>query len=195
MPKKSLRSIMLARRKHLAAEVCLSHSIRIQRRLVMLDVFKSACCVALYSPIFNEVFTEEVFHQALRAGKVVAYPRVRGESLDFVSVSSPAEFAPGAFGVMEPTGSHLIPPSALDLILVPGVAFDLFGNRLGYGKGFYDRVLCLGSRSAISVGLCYEMQLLDELPVEDHDAGLDLLITEERVCPFTQSGRRLLQET
>ncbi|ABA89590.1 5-formyltetrahydrofolate cyclo-ligase [Syntrophotalea carbinolica DSM 2380] len=195
MPKKSLREIMLARRKHLAAEVCLGHSLRVQQRVLALPAFEQAKAVALYSPIFNEVFTEEIFHEALHRGKTVAYPRVRGDQLDFVLVASPQQLSPGAFGVLEPTGSATIPSSALDLVLVPGVAFDLEGNRLGYGKGFYDRVLCGSGRPALSVGLSFESQLVERLPVEDHDQCLDLLITEERDYSFTPSGRCMLEST
>ena len=195
MPKKSLRGIMLTRRKHLAAEVCLSHSLRVQQRVLALPAFEQADVVALYSPILNEVFTEEIFHEALRQGKTVAYPRVAGERLDFVSVASPSDLSPGAFGVLEPTGAALLPSSALDLVLVPGVAFDVKGNRLGYGKGFYDRVLCGAERPALSVGLCFELQVVSSLPVEDHDACLDILITEERNYSFTPSGRCMLEST
>jgi 5-formyltetrahydrofolate cyclo-ligase len=195
MPKKSLRGAMLTRRKHLAAEVCLSHSLRIQQRVVMLPAFEQAEIVALYSPILNEVFTEEIFHEALRQGKTVAYPRVVGERLDFVSVAAPSELSPGAFGVLEPTGSMLLPPNVLDLVLVPGVAFDVGGNRLGYGKGFYDRILGGTGRPALSIGLCFEMQVVKRLPVEDHDACLDILITEERNYSFTPSGRCMLEST
>jgi len=195
MPKKSLRGTMLARRKHLAAETCLSHSLRIQQRVIALPAFRRADVLALYSPILNEVFTEEIFHEALRLGKTVAYPRVRGESLDFVVVASPQELAPGTFGVLEPLGSRLIPSAALDLVLVPGVAFDLEGNRLGYGKGFYDRVLCGAGRPGLSIGLCFELQMVERLPVEDHDQCLDLLMTEEREYSFTPSGRCTLKST
>ncbi|MDK2849072.1 MAG: 5-formyltetrahydrofolate cyclo-ligase [Desulfuromonadales bacterium] len=195
MPKKSLRGTMLARRKHMAAEICLSQSIRIQQRVMALPAFRQADVLALYSPILNEVFTEEIFQEALRLGKTIAYPRVRGESLDFVLVASPQELEPGAFGVLEPTGSRLVPSGALDLVLVPGVAFDLEGYRLGYGKGFYDRVLCGAGRPALSIGLCFELQVVDRLPVEDHDQCLDLVITEERDYPFTPSGRCMLEST
>lgn len=180
----------MARRKHLAAEICLSHSLRIQQRVIRLPAFRKAAAVALYSPILNEVFTEEIMHEALRLGKTVAFPRVCGECLDFVRVRSSSELAPGAFGVLEPTGSTTIPSGDLDLVLVPGVAFDREGNRLGYGKGFYDRVLCGTGRPALTVGLCFEMQLVDRLPIEDHDESLDLLVTEENNYTFTPSSRR-----
>lgn len=195
MPKKSLRGVMLARRKHLAAEVCLSHSLRVQQRVMMLPAFEQAEVVALYSPILNEVYTEELFHEALRQGKLIAYPRVIGARLDFVSVGSYSELSPGSFGVLEPTGTKLIPSRALDLVVVPGVAFDVEGNRLGYGKGFYDRVLCGAARPVLSVGLCFELQVVERLPVEDHDACLDILITEERAYSFTPSGRCMLEST
>jgi 5-formyltetrahydrofolate cyclo-ligase len=188
MPKKSIRGSMLARRKHLAAETCLSHSIRIQQRVLRLDAFRQAGTLALYSPIWNEVFTEEVFCEARRQGKVVAYPRVRGDDLDFVAVDTLENLAPGTFGVLEPTGDALVAPGALDMVLVPGVAFDLAGNRLGYGKGFYDRVLCGTRRPALAVGLCFELQLVDRLPTEEHDVCLDLLVTEEREYRFTAAA-------
>jgi 5-formyltetrahydrofolate cyclo-ligase len=185
MPKKSIRGSMLDRRKHLAAETCLSHSVRIQQRILHLDAFRQAAALALYSPVWNEVFTEEVFREARRQGKSVVYPRVRGSDLDFVAVEALEELASGTFGVLEPLGDALVAPGALDMVLVPGVAFDLQGNRLGYGKGFYDRVLCGTRRPALVVGLCFEFQLVDRLPIEEHDACLDLLVTEEREYRFS----------
>ncbi len=179
MPKRSIRSDLLARRKHLAAETCLSHSLQIQQRLLQSVEFQSATAIALYSPVLNEVFTEQLFRTAYAAGKVIAYPRVRGADLEFVRVAKAADLVPGTFGVLEPTGDQLLSPAALDLVVVPGVGFDRQGGRLGYGKGFYDRGLHSSQRPGSLVGLCFELQLLERLPAESHDVHMDIIITEK----------------
>ncbi len=192
MPKRSIRADLLARRKHMAAETCLSHSLRIQQALLQTSEFCSAAAIALYSPVLNEVFTEDLFRVASSAGKLIAYPRVRGSELEFVQVLKAGDLAPGTFGVLEPTGDQLVTPAALDMVVVPGVGFDRQGGRLGYGKGFYDRGLHSSQRPGCLVGLCFELQLVDQLPAESHDICMDIIITEEgyydfRSCPASVS--------
>lgn len=179
MPKRSIRADLLAQRKHLAAETCLSYSLQIQQHLLQTAEFQRAAAIALYSPVLNEVFTEQLFRAACDAGKLIAYPRVCGADLEFVRVAGPGDLAPGSFGVLEPTGSQLISPDALDLVVVPGVGFDRQGGRLGYGKGFYDRGLHHTQRPGCLVGLCFELQLLERLPAENHDVHMDIIITEK----------------
>ncbi len=179
MPKRSIRADLLARRKHLAAETCLSHSLRIQQRLLEAVEFQSAAAIALYSPVLNEVFTEQLFRAACVAGKLIAYPRVRGADLEFVRVTDACDLVPGTFGVLEPTGDQLVSPAALDMVVVPGVGFDRQGGRLGYGKGFYDRGMRCPQRPGCLVGLCFELQLLERLPAESHDVHMDIIITEK----------------
>ncbi|WP_298039234.1 5-formyltetrahydrofolate cyclo-ligase [uncultured Desulfuromonas sp.] len=185
MPKTFLRGDLLRQRKYLSAETCLDRSRRLQSRFLELREFASAVSVALYSPVLNEVFTEEIFRRARHSGKRVAYPRVRGHALEFVEVAGHDEMRAGAFGVLEPTGNQIIPPDALDIVVVPGVGFDLAGHRLGYGKGFYDRYLHAAGRCRKAVGLAYEMQLVSELPAEAHDVRMHLLVTEERILRFS----------
>ncbi len=184
MPKKSIRERILFRRKNLDDATCLAHSLSIQNRLLDTIEYSEAAAIALYSPIHNEVCTEAVLHAAHVSGKKVAYPRVRGDHLDFIEVDELSDLQPGAFGVLEPVGSTCVSASDLDMLVVPGVAFDLEGYRLGYGKGFYDRALHCGLSRGTLVGLCYEFQLVAELPIETHDIGMDLLITEERLFRF-----------
>ncbi|BCR04170.1 5-formyltetrahydrofolate cyclo-ligase [Desulfuromonas versatilis] len=189
MPKKSIRGRMLAQRRHLAAETCFAQSLHIQQNLLDTPEFAAARSVALYSPVYNEVFTEELFHAACRAGKRVAYPRVRGEVLEFLEVPAIGDLRPGAFGILEPVGSAALEVAQLDLLVVPGVAFDEGGYRLGYGKGFYDRVLHGCQNRGILVGLCFKFQLVSSLPVETHDIGMDMLVTEEQVLRFGANAR------
>lgn len=182
MPKRSIREEMLARRQHLAAETCLGRSLSAQQRLLHTPEFVAAAVVGLYSPVRNEVFTEEIFTSARHSGKTVAYPRVRGDLLDFVEVAQRQELVPGAYGILEPGGVKIVPLAALELIVVPGVAFDFAGHRLGYGKGYYDRFLREG-RGRL-VGLCFDFQLVAKLPAEVHDVRMDMLVTDERMLRF-----------
>lgn len=179
MPKRSIREEMLARRQHLAADTCLACSLLAQQRLLLTPEFTAASVVGLYCPVRNEVFTEEIFTAARLAGKAVAYPRVRGDQLDFVEVKQREELVPGAYRILEPSGAKIVPLPALEMIVVPGVAFDFTGHRLGYGKGYYDRFLQEG-RGPL-VGLCFDFQLVSKLPAEDHDIRMDLLITDKRM--------------
>ncbi|MBE0597980.1 MAG: 5-formyltetrahydrofolate cyclo-ligase [Desulfuromonadales bacterium] len=194
MPKTSIRSEMLARRKQLAIGSCLVWSLRIQESLVRLPEFLSAHRLALYSPVRNEVFTEEIFRAARQMGKSVAFPRVRSEGIEFVEVTDRQVMVPGTFGILEPQSGPPVPVQEIDLIAVPGVAFDLKGHRLGFGKGFYDRLLSAPGRRCTLAGLCFEQQLVAALPAEDHDIRMDLLLTEERTLRFDGASSQAVQE-
>lgn len=186
MPKRSIREELLARRQHLAADTCLGRSLAAQERFLQTPEFTASTVLGLYSPVRNEVFTEEIFTVARRSGKMVAYPRVRGALLEFVAVMEREELVSGAFGILEPGGTQAVPLAALDLIVVPGVAFDLGGHRLGYGKGYYDRFL--HERRGHLAGLCFDFQLVGTLPAESHDVRMDMVVTEDRTLRFADVG-------
>lgn len=181
MPKRSIRSHFLAERKACPIETCAVASLEIQRRFLRSNLFRDAHCLALYSAIHNEVLTDEVARQALEIGKVVSYPRISNDDLEFVTIESLEDLVPGAFGVLEPKGHSLVSSETLDLVVVPGVAFDHVGHRLGYGRGFYDRALSGCRRHCEKVGFAYEFQLVEKLPAAEHDETLSVLITESRM--------------
>jgi len=185
MPKRSIRTQLLAERRSRPIETCINSSLEIQRRFLQSDLFCRAECLALYSAIHNEVLTGTVFTRAIEDGKTLVYPRIKDDELEFVEVLSLADLAPGAFGVLEPKGRQLVPIEELPLIVVPGVAFDLAGHRLGYGRGFYDRALAACRADCMKVGFAYDSQLLDALPAAKHDQRLSVLITESRTLNFT----------
>jgi 5-formyltetrahydrofolate cyclo-ligase len=178
MPKHAIRQELLLRRKRLDAAEQLHWSLQAQQRLVDSDCFKAAQVLALYSPINNEVQTALLFEVAHCQGKRVCYPRVRSESLEFIEVTVVQELRRGCFGVAEPKNGEPLPVAEIDLLVVPGVAFDRTGHRLGYGKGFYDRGLTRVATVAISVGLCFGFQLCDRLPHESHDQPVRFVVTE-----------------
>ena len=185
MPKRSIRDQFLAERKSRSCEACLSSSVEIQQRFLQSSMFRRADCLALYSPIHNEVLTDRVSRRALDVGKTLVYPRVKGDDLEFVEVLDPADLAPGLFGVLEPQGGRLVSIKALDLVVVPGVVFDQTGHRLGYGRGFYDRALALCRTDCSKVGFAYDFQLLATLPAAKYDQRLSVLVTENCTLNFT----------
>lgn len=184
MPKRPIREKLLLERRHCSAETCLSLSLLIQERFLDSSAYRRAGSVGLYSPVLNEVQTERVARRCLMDGKRLAYPRITGAEMKFVEISDLGELAPGAFGVLAPTGNRLAPVAGLDLLVVPGVAFDLAGNRLGYGKGYYDRALARCRPELEWIGFAYEFQVVERLPAADHDCRLTCLVTEQRMLRF-----------
>ena len=185
MPKRSLRNSMLQQRRQLSEAEVLHRSFVVQRRLLCLDLFRRAQTVALYSPVHNEVSTLHLLRDALAGRRSVVMPQVAGESLVFRRVRSLEDLAPGCFGILEPRPeTAAVALAELDLIVLPGVAFDRRGHRLGYGKGYYDRALLAAGDTCRRVGLAFDFQLVDCLPTFDHDMRLDLLLTESEVLDF-----------
>ena len=180
MPKRTLRSATLAKRRELTAQQVSAHSLAIQLRFLELPEFQRSGLLALYAPIHNEVETSFVAGEALAAGRGVLYPAVSGNDLLFRRVAALDELVPGSYGIPEPSGEPY-PPDEVDLIVVPGVAFDLSGLRVGYGKGYYDRTLHRLEGSGRLVGFCFDFQLVEEIVGEPHDVTMDLIVTEQRV--------------
>ncbi len=184
MEKHKTRLRLLQQRRELNEAACRQLSLQIQQRLINADCFRQARSLALYSSVNNEVGTEELFCAALKEGKQVCYPRVSGDNqLVFLQVRSLEDLRQGRFGVAEPHGGEQCGVDELDLVVVPGVAFDRQGGRLGYGKGFYDRELSRLTSVTGSVGLCYDFQLCASLPVEAHDRPVSFLVTESQFIP------------
>lgn len=184
MPKKRMRQLQLALRRSLTQEQKDEASCRAQGCLLHHDLFNVAQVIALYSPIRGEVETRRLFDAALTAGKRVVYPRVEGERMLFVVVDSRRDLRCGSFGVLEPCGDVVVPVSDIDLVIVPGVAFDRCGSRLGYGKGYYDRAFENRPSTCVLVGLGYAFQLGECLPSEAHDVNLDWLVTDHEILSF-----------
>ena len=159
----------------------LAKSREIQALFIGTELFRNARALGLYSPIFNEVLTDDIFFAALAAGKKVAFPRVRGPLLEFAEVQHLESLHTGTFGIKEPTAEKTFPLAELDILIVPGVVFDVQGGRLGYGKGFYDRILEEQNTKLSLIGLCFEIQLVTFLPKESHDILMDAVVTERRL--------------
>ncbi len=175
---------MLQRRRALTLDRWMLLSRLVQQRFLASDLFAQARLLALYSPVKREVDTMEVVFAALAAGKRVIFPAVAQGGLLFREITGTHDLSSGAFGILEPAPTcPLRLPEEADCIVVPGVAFDRRGQRIGYGKGYYDRTLHSLEGTGRLVGFCFEFQLVEEIVVELHDVALDLIITERQTMP------------
>ena len=172
MTKKELRELMriavketpCADRPRLSAELC--------DRVKALGQWQEARCVLLYYPMNDEIDVRSLLEDALQTGKRVLLPVVHGEELLLVEYSR--TMRRGALGVQEPVGEPCDNLQDIDLVVVPGRAFDASGHRLGRGKGYYDRLLT--RMTAYRIGVCFPCQMLDEVPFEEHDVLMDKVL-------------------
>lgn len=132
-----------------------------------------------------------MIRRALASGKRVALPKVKGKELELFEIRNiDSDVSPGAWGIPEPRGSALVKLDELDVIIVPGAAFDERGNRLGYGAGFYDKLLSTFTK--LSVALAFEEQIVPKVPADPHDVPVRKIITEKRVL---HSGLKRSEDT
>ena len=134
--------------------------------------------VASYHPLPSEPDTAEFNREFARSGNLLL-PRIVGDDIEFAY----GDLVPGSLGISEPTGDRF-PIDAIELILVPALAIDKEGNRLGKGRGFYDRVL--KTSVATAVGVVFDGELVDSIPVEEHDVRMQYAITPSKLLHFIQ---------
>lgn len=143
--------------------------------LRQLPEWHAAATILLYAALPDEVPTRPLIEEALADGKTVLLPVVDGDELELRMCDDLDDLRPGAFNIDEPQGKAFTRFEDIDLAIIPGVAFTPDGERLGRGRGYYDRLLPrLGT--ALKVGLCWQFQLVDEMPCDQHDALMDLVI-------------------
>ncbi|MEE8408792.1 MAG: 5-formyltetrahydrofolate cyclo-ligase [Myxococcota bacterium] len=175
--KDDLRRQLRSRRDAVSSERRAELSAAICEHFLAEPSVAAASKIALYSAIGSEVDTCGLFGRLRERGAEVCFPRsLRATgAVEFCMVEDLDELRPGAFGVLEPVGEPT-PPAVLDVVAVPGIAFDHAGGRLGYGAGYYDRTLA--SYRGRSIGLTFDCQLVDALPVDEHDRRMDVIVTE-----------------
>lgn len=200
-----LRKEMLAKRNALSEAERKEWSKKIGQRLFALDEYKNAKTIAFYLPIRSEVDTRSMIERAINDGKEVLVPVTNDETkLEFVNFFSFDDLAPGKYGILEPKtrqdaglqdprhetqdtklktldSRHEAPTP--DIVILPGLAFDLDLHRLGYGKGYYDRAL-KKLPNAIRIGICFDCQIIDKTPRHEHDERLHIIVTEKRIVLY-----------
>ncbi len=178
--KKQLRSEIGDLRRNLDPGFLAGASRVIVERIQSMDAFAAAKTIALYKGIAGEVDLDALFPVAWELGKATCVPvfHAASRSYGFSAVTASTVFRGGNHGIREPETSLDVPLSDIDLIVVPGVAFDAHGNRLGRGGGYYDRLLD-GFRG-VSVAVALDFQIVPSVPVDLHDRPVDHVVTEKR---------------
>lgn len=192
--KTSIRAKTLEKRNLLSPEEVAGRSEAIIKRLFSLERFGQAKTVMAYMSFRNEVSTEQLIVQCLRSGKKVVVPRVEKSTPDasggvvkslgvYELKEAGKHMTAGYMGIAEPDASVLrrVDPLEIDLVAVPGVAFDRSRNRIGYGGGYYDRFLRTLRPDCLKAGVAFELQLFDSLPAAEYDLPVDIIVTEERI--------------
>ena len=181
--KNSIRAVMKQKRRAQSSDAVQNKSNAVCSAFINLDAFKKAKTVCVYMSAFGEVDTSLIIKSCIELGKKIAVPVVDGDDIYLSCLQGDLE--KGAYGICEPSKKVLVNPLTVDIFAVPGIAFDEHGSRVGFGKGYYDKLL--SSACATKVGLLYDFQLVEKLPCYEHDIRMDYLITESKVLDMAGS--------
>lgn len=185
MKKNEVRRQALQKRNAIPLHVRNEWSLDIEKQVLELSLYKEATVVLSYASFRSEVQTGYLHEQIIKDGKILCLPKteVAEKRMDFYPVRKKDELSPGYQGILEPVGKEVFYPSDKERIvmILPGVAFDVKGNRLGYGGGYYDRYLKkYGSLIEWQIMLAYSEQKIDCIPIEEHDRKPNQIITNRR---------------
>ncbi len=182
--KKSFRKTLQAERQNQDPRVAQYKSERICEQILQLPEIAAAKIISAYSPVRGEVNLLPLLDQLIKLGKIIALPQVLGNKMCFLQVNNLKEdLIDGAYGIREPHPERCsaIQSGDVDVFLIPGTGFDLFHGRIGFGGGYYDRVLKVKHPKALAIGLAFEFQVLHALPMEEHDQPINRVVTEEHL--------------
>lgn len=179
--KAQLRREIAEKRKALDFQWLETASARIVEKVQTLDAFQPSETVALYMAIAGEVDLDALFSKCWGLGKRTCIPVFNAASniYEMAEVSGKTQYRIGNYGIREPISPSLVSMGEIDLIAVPGVAFDRNGNRLGRGGGYYDRLL--EGFSGFSAAVAFDFQIFSHIPYEAHDKPVDALVTETEI--------------
>jgi len=183
--KNSIRKEILKKRDDIPQNIKNDKNEIIKKKLFSLHEFINAEVIFFYASFRSEVETHTMIKESLGMGKRVVLPKVLidGHRVKLYEIQDINELSPGHMGIPEPSFSNAYSLSIdeVNIIIIPGVAFDYSGNRLGYGGGYYDMLLAQRKMKAPIIALAYEEQLVDEIPSETHDIKIDMIVTDKRV--------------
>ncbi len=177
MDKNALRQEMKQKRREYKEKQ--SASIKACNHLINTEEYKKAKCVCVYMSAFGEVDTSYIIFDCLKKGKRILLPVTNIETTTLSLAEFNGEFKKGAYGINEPETVISAGFDEPDFIVVPGICFDKRGNRIGFGKGYYDRLLA--ETKEFKAGLCYDFQVIETIDSDIHDIKMDAIITENSV--------------
>ncbi len=175
MDKKELRASIRTRKRAMTEEEIVSRSEALGRLFVQSEAYKTAKTIYGYLPYNQEVRTVPMLEQALADGKRVAVPKCYGDEMRFIYLDDLSQVEKGYCNIPEPIADGPIADDETALVLMPGLAFDPQGNRMGYGGGFYDKFLAAEPNHP-TLALCYAFQMLPHLETESHDIPVDTVL-------------------
>lgn len=175
MNKKELRSHIRARKQAMTEDQIQEKSHALVQKFLQTDAYRRATAVYAYLPYNQEVRTTALVEQAWKDGKKVAVPKCYGSDMRFLYITDFSQIAPGYKGIPEPVADEPVANDPNALVLMPGLAFDREGHRVGYGGGYYDRFL-QAEPNHPTIALCYDFQLFDRLDTEEFDIPVDCVL-------------------
>ncbi len=175
MDKKELRKRIREQKRNMTAEQVENSSRRLAELFTETEYYKRAQVIYGYLPYNQEVRTVPILEQALRDGKKVAVPKVYGDTMRFIYMEDLSLVANSSMGIPEPVADAPVADDETALVLMPGLAFDRNGNRMGYGGGFYDKFLAQEPNHP-TVALCYDFQMVDAIPTDDYDIPVNCVL-------------------
>ena len=175
MDKAVLRQAIRQAKREMTPQRIAEASARLAEKFLQSDLYHQAKTIYGYLPYNQEVRTVPMLEQAIRDGKQVAVPKVYGEEMKFIYMTDLSLVEKGYAGIPEPIADEPVADDPGALVLMPGLAFTKSGDRMGYGGGFYDRFLA-AEPAHPTVALCYDFQIVEAIPTEEHDIPVDLVI-------------------
>lgn len=172
MNKQELRKSIREQKRAMSIEDIERRSARLMELFTESDVYRNARSLYGYLPYNQEVRTVPILEKAIADGKQVAVPKVYGDEMKFIVMHDLSQVEKGYSGIPEPTADGPLACDPTALVLMPGLAFDPEGHRIGYGGGFYDKFLA-SEPGHTTVALCYDFQMLEHLETEEHDIPVD----------------------
>ena len=175
MNKQELRASIRTRKRAMTEEEIVTRSEKLARLFLNSEAYRNAKTIYGYLPYNQEVRTVPMLEQALRDGKRVAVPKCYGDEMKFIFMEDLSRVEKGYANIPEPIADGPVADDETALVLMPGLAFDPQGHRIGYGGGFYDKFLA-AEPSHPTLALCYEFQMLDHLETEEFDIPVDAVL-------------------
>lgn len=175
MDKADLRRQIREKKRQMTENQIVISSARLGELFVETDQYRKAKTIYGYLPYNQEVRTTPMLERALREGKRVAVPKVYGDNMRFIYLTDFSDLEKNSWGIPEPIADEPVAEDPTALVLMPGLAFTKNGDRMGYGGGFYDKFLS-AEPDHPTVALCYDFQIVDQLPTEEYDIPVDLVL-------------------
>ncbi|MHC4716908.1 MAG: 5-formyltetrahydrofolate cyclo-ligase [Planctomycetota bacterium] len=189
--KETIRKLIRRQLSAMSPTVAHTKSMAACKRLQALPEFDSATIMMIYLPIPDEVDVSPLALRGWQEEKIVTAPKLSWDKRHMVPIqirSLETGLVESRSYLREPADGEPVSLDMLDMVVVPALAFDRKGNRLGRGGGFYDRFLATPDFAGVAVGIAFREQLLDELPVDEHDVPVDIVVTDEEVLRFTPAA-------